>query len=101
MNHDKKLYNECYWHIVGYLQHGVQSSPPMWLKRCCIPLLVQCLIKPNGVSALVRAICDTSCDIGSDWSKLDTVVKVILTVHVQHAEQYYKNICSQVKLYFI
>jgi hypothetical protein len=46
----------------------------------------------------VRAICDTSCDIGLDWSKLDTIVKVILTVHVQHAEQYYKNICSQVKL---
>ncbi|KAJ9579464.1 hypothetical protein L9F63_024427, partial [Diploptera punctata] len=77
-------------------KHGVQSSPPTWLKRCCIPLLVQCLIKPGGVSALVRAICDTSCDIGSDWSKLDTVVKVILTVHVQHAEQYYKNICSQI-----
>jgi hypothetical protein len=83
--------------MVDYMQHGVQSSPPTWLKRCCIPLLVQCLIKPGGVSALVRAICDTSCDIGSDWSKLDTVVEVILTVHVQHAEQYYKNICSQVK----
>ena len=46
---------------------------------------------------MVRSICDTSYDIGSDWSKLDTVVEVILTVHVQHAEQYYKNICSQVK----
>ncbi|PNF27086.1 hypothetical protein B7P43_G08525 [Cryptotermes secundus] len=77
-------------------KHGVQSSPPTWLKRCCIPLLVQCLIRPGGVSALVRAICDTSCDIGLDWSKLDTVVKVILTVHVQHAEQYYKNICTQI-----
>ncbi|GFG37493.1 hypothetical protein Cfor_00861, partial [Coptotermes formosanus] len=110
LQEERSYFKKCFLSLINKLYqpliirelillHGSarsKSSPPTWLKRCCIPLLVQCLIKPGGVSALVRAICDTSCDIGSDWSKLDTVVEVILTVHVQHAEQYYKNICSQI-----
>ncbi|KAK7864941.1 hypothetical protein R5R35_004931 [Gryllus longicercus] len=72
------------------------TSPPSWLKRTCIQLLVHCLMRPRGVSALIRAICDPNHDTGKDWSKLETVVGLVTTVHTANPEQYYKNICSQI-----
>lgn len=73
-----------------------RTSPPSWLKRACIQLLVHCLMRPRGVSALIRAICDSNHDSGKDWSKLETVVGLVTTVHTTNPEQYYKNICSQI-----
>ncbi|XP_067007240.2 transport and Golgi organization protein 6 homolog [Anabrus simplex] len=78
------------------LQSCSRASPPAWLKKACIQLLIHCLMRPRGVSALVRAICDSSHDSGKDWTKLETVVNLITTVHTSNPDQYNKNICTQI-----
>lgn len=55
-------------------------------------------MRPKGVSSLIRAICDTAPDTGADWSKLETVVHLITTVHTSDPDKYHKNICAQVNI---
>ncbi|XP_047107369.1 transport and Golgi organization protein 6 homolog isoform X1 [Schistocerca piceifrons] len=77
------------------LQNCARTNPPTWLKKSCIILLIHCIMRPKGVSSLIRAICDADPDTGTDWSKLETVVNLITTVHTSDPEKYNKNICSQ------
>nr|CAD7427174.1 unnamed protein product [Timema monikensis] len=114
LQHDRKSFQKCFLSFVAQAYQPsiirelllLQGSsefvgisrvpPPSWLKRVCIQQLIHCLTRPSGVSALMRAICDSTPDTGADWSKLDTVARLITHVHTLNAEQYYHNICSQV-----
>ncbi|XP_063239912.1 transport and Golgi organization protein 6 homolog [Bacillus rossius redtenbacheri] len=69
--------------------------PPSWLKRVCVQQLVYCLTRPGGVGALAAAILDSGPDSASDWSKQDTVARLVTHVHTLNAEQYFSNVCAQ------
>lgn len=76
---------------------GVQGAPN-WLRRETRLLLVERIMKPQGIAALVLSICDGGLDLGLHWSKLDVIAKLIATPQSRDPKAYYKSICSQVCL---
>lgn len=75
--------------------HGKQDAPK-WLRRHTRSLLVDKIAQPGGVQSLIAAICEDSLDIGTDWSKLDTISRLLATSHGKNADEYYGAVCPQV-----
>lgn len=76
--------------------HGAKKSPK-WLRENVRNFLAEAIVQPYGVISLIQAICEDTEDSGN-WQKLDIVAKLISVTHGNNPEEYYKSICSQVRL---
>ena len=74
---------------------GIETAPN-WLRRRSRIYLIDSIIKPNGIIALVDALCNDTIDVGVHWNKLDTVSKLVALSHGEDREKYYDAVCSQV-----
>ncbi|XP_013871124.1 transport and Golgi organization protein 6 homolog isoform X2 [Austrofundulus limnaeus] len=71
---------------------------PAWLRRLCGQLLSECLMQPNGVQAVVRAVLEGGAGGDSDWRKCEAVGRILSACPQQAAsgDQYFKLVCPQV-----
>ncbi|XP_066597837.1 uncharacterized protein Tango6 isoform X2 [Prorops nasuta] len=76
---------------------GIKNRPT-WLQKITMKYLIDRVIEPNGVLALLSAVFDNTLDIGLHWEKLDTIAKLIASPQGNDLKKYYHSICSQVLL---
>ncbi|XP_066597836.1 transport and Golgi organization protein 6 homolog isoform X1 [Prorops nasuta] len=73
---------------------GIKNRPT-WLQKITMKYLIDRVIEPNGVLALLSAVFDNTLDIGLHWEKLDTIAKLIASPQGNDLKKYYHSICSQ------
>ncbi|XP_012232222.1 transport and Golgi organization protein 6 homolog isoform X2 [Linepithema humile] len=74
---------------------GMQNAPK-WLRRETQNYLIKMLVQSNGVLSLITAIFEDGLDLGADWTKLDTISKLIAVSYGKNADEYYKAVCPQI-----
>lgn len=77
---------------------GVKNSPN-WIRRRARAYLIDCIVRPNGIVALVDAVCNDVIDLGTHWDKMDTVARLVATSHGQDPDKYFDAVCAQVSLF--
>lgn len=77
---------------------GSSCRAPAWLRHLCGQLLSECLMQPNGVQAIVRAILEGGTGGEADWRKCDAVAKILVACPQQSAsaDGYFRHICPQI-----
>ena len=96
-----KLIEECPQSLVMkelMILNGTQKSP-RWLKAHLKTFLIDGIVQSNGVISLIQAVCEDTCESGTNWEKLDVVARLIAASHGSNSEEYYNSVCSQV--YFL
>ncbi|XP_076283696.1 transport and golgi organization 6 isoform X2 [Lasioglossum baleicum] len=74
---------------------GIKGAPK-WLQRETRRHLVEQIMQPNGVIAIIAAVCEDTLDLGEHWNKLDTVSRLIATSHGKNPDEYYGAVCPQI-----
>ncbi|KAI4498853.1 hypothetical protein M0802_006028 [Mischocyttarus mexicanus] len=72
------------------------KEAPLWIRKITRQHLINKIQQPNGVVSLVNTLYDdTMLDLGTDWNKLDVIVRLISTSHETDKNKYYEAICPQ------
>ncbi|XP_011314137.1 transport and Golgi organization protein 6 homolog [Fopius arisanus] len=73
---------------------GLQRIP-QWVKKNVRLYLIQLIMQPTGVYALITVTCQDAVDVGIHWDRLGTISKLIAMNHGNNPEEYYSTVCSQ------
>lgn len=74
---------------------GARNSP-RWLQKYLKTYLVDGLMKPTGVVSLFTTTCDNALETRTYLENIDTISKLVTTLHGQDPDKYYTSICSQI-----
>lgn len=76
---------------------GIKEAPK-WIRKITQNYLIDAIVRPHGILALIDAVCGDTIDLGAHWDKLDTVARLVATSHGQDPDKYYNAVCSQVSV---